>query len=54
MHDYRRQVENLHEGFNAPDSRTEAAEILSGIIERINATPWGGPNFSHPVNPLYF
>ena len=36
---YRRQVENLHEALNAPDSRTEAAEILRGIIERINVTP---------------
>ena len=39
---YRRQVENLHEGLNAPDSRAEAAEIPRGIIERINVTPWGG------------
>ena len=31
---YRRQVENLHEALNASDSRTEAAEILRGIIER--------------------
>ena len=38
---YRRQVENLHEGLNAPDSRAEAAEILRGIIERINVTPLG-------------
>ena len=38
---YRRQVENLHEALNAPDSRTEAAEILRGIIERINVTPLG-------------
>ena len=42
---YRRQVENLHEALNAPDSRTEAAEILRGIIERINVTPLGQGSF---------
>ena len=42
---YRRQVENLHEALNAPDSRTEAAEILRGIIERINVTPLGRSSF---------
>jgi site-specific DNA recombinase len=38
---YRRQVENLNKALNAPDSRTEAAEILRGIIERIDVTPIG-------------
>jgi len=36
---YRRRVENLHEAFNAPESCTEASEILRGIIERIDVTP---------------
>jgi site-specific DNA recombinase len=31
----------LDQALNAPDSRTEAAEILRGIIERINVTPIG-------------
>ena len=42
---YRRQVENLHDALNAPNSRTEAAEILRGIIERINVTPLGRSSF---------
>ena len=42
---YRRQVKNLHEALNAQDSRTEAAEILRGIIERINVTPLGRGSF---------
>ncbi len=41
----RKQVANLHEALNAPDSRTEAAEILRGIIERINVTPLGQGSF---------
>ena len=42
---YRRQVEHLHDALNAPDSRTEAAEILRGIIERINVTPLAQGSF---------
>ena len=42
---YRRQIKNLHEALNAQDSRTEAAEILRGIIERINVTPLGRGSF---------
>jgi site-specific DNA recombinase len=42
---YRRKVENLHEALSAPDTRTEAAEILRSIIERIDVTPLGRGSF---------
>ncbi|MBT6986788.1 MAG: hypothetical protein HN956_20710, partial [Rhodospirillaceae bacterium] len=42
---YRRKVEKLHEALNAPDSRTEAAEILRGIIDRIELRPMGRGKF---------
>ncbi len=36
---YRRKVESLHEALNAKDTKTEAAEILRGLIEAINIRP---------------
>ncbi len=33
---YRRKVESLHACLDEPDSRTEAAEILRGLVESIN------------------
>jgi hypothetical protein len=42
---YRRKVEKLHGALNAPDSRTEAAEILRGIIDRIELRPMGRGKF---------
>lgn len=38
---YRRKVEKLHEALNEPNSRSEAAETLRGIIERIDVAPLG-------------
>ena len=42
---YRRKVEKLNEALNAPDSRSEAAEILRGIIDRIELRPMGRGKF---------
>jgi site-specific DNA recombinase len=36
---YRSKVERLTEALNAPDTVTEAAEILRGLIDRIVLTP---------------
>ena len=36
---YKRKVEALHASLNNPDTRTEAAEILRSIIERITVRP---------------
>jgi site-specific DNA recombinase len=36
---YRRKVESLHEALNAKDTKTEATEILRGLIETINVRP---------------
>ena len=33
---YRDKVERLHEALNQPTSRTEAAEIIHGLIEVVN------------------
>jgi site-specific DNA recombinase len=33
---YRERVENLHAALSDPEGRTEAAEILRGLIEQIN------------------
>ncbi len=36
---YRRKVESLHEALNSKDTKTEATEILRGLIEAINVRP---------------
>jgi site-specific DNA recombinase len=36
---YRRKVECLHETLNANDTKTEATEVLRGLIEAINVRP---------------
>jgi site-specific DNA recombinase len=38
---YRSKVERLAEALNAPDTVTEAAEIMRGLIDRIVLTPEG-------------
>ncbi len=39
---YRQKVTDLAAALNAPDSRTEAAEILRGLIETIELRPDAG------------
>ena len=39
---YRSKIERLAEALNAPDTVTEAAEIMRGLIDRIVLTPVGG------------
>jgi site-specific DNA recombinase len=38
---YRSKIERLAEALNAPDTVTEAAEIMRGLIDRIVLTPEG-------------
>jgi site-specific DNA recombinase len=38
---YRSKIERLTEALNAPDTVTEAAEIMRGLIDRIVLTPEG-------------
>ena len=42
---YRRKVENLHQALSTPDTRTEAADILRTLIERISVNPVGKGKF---------
>jgi len=42
---YRRKVESLHAALDAPESRTEAAQILRGLIERIAVRPLASSGF---------
>jgi hypothetical protein len=39
---YRNKIERLAEALNAPETLTEAAEILRGLIDRIVLTPLDG------------
>jgi len=39
---YRNKVANLTEALNAPDARTEAAEILRDLIDEIRLVPENG------------
>jgi site-specific DNA recombinase len=43
---YRHQVANLHRALSDPEARTEAAEILRGLIDRITTR---GDNDGHLV-----
>jgi len=39
---YRQKVENLHEALNEETPRTEAVEILRGLIDEIQLSPRNG------------